>query len=195
MQIKGLPCDLKPGGGEVGQTVPEQVIVIGLEPDLGTLVHQAAILQKLARVGQAVLVAAGILAPRVAEIDVDARNAVLRREGVAQPLNVQTGNLYIVGGQAALSVGGLDLALGEDQHLVGDVDAQIVDVGVGWCDLGEKATLAAAQLKVPRLVGPGVQLMPVAAVGQRLVNMEIAGQQLRPGIGFETHAHGRCLLI
>ena len=134
------------------------------------------------------LVAAGVLAPRIAEIDVDARNAILRREGVAQPLNVQTGNLYIVGRQAALSVGGLDLALGEDQHLVGDVD-------VGRCDLGEKAALAAAQLKVPWLVGPGVQLMPVAAVGQRLVNMKIAGQQLRPGIGFETHAHGRCLLI
>ena len=49
-------------------------------------------------------------------------------------------------------------------------------------------------LKMPRLVGPGVKLMPVAAVGQRLMDMEIAGQQLRPCVGFKTHAHNEVSL-
>ena len=123
VQVEGLPGDLKPGSGEVGKAVAEQVVVVGLEPDLRTLVHQLAVLQKLARVGQAVLVAARILAPRVAEIDVDARNTVLRREGIAEALNVKAGNFHVVGGNPARSVGGLDLALGQNQHLVGDVDA------------------------------------------------------------------------
>ena len=57
---------------------------------------------------------------------------------------------------------------------------------MGRGDLGQKAALAAAKLKMPRLVGPGVKLMPVAAVGQRLMDMEIAGQQLRPCVGFKT---------
>ena len=136
------------------------------------------------------LIAAGVLAPRVAEIDVDARNTVVWCEGIAQALNVQAGDFHVVGGNTALCIGGLDLALGEDQHLVGDVDAEVIDIRVGRGDLGQKSALAAAQLQVPGLVGPGVQLVPVAAVGQRLVNVEIAGQQLRPGIGFKTHSHG-----
>ena len=93
------------------------------------------------------------------------------------------------GGQLPGGVGGLHLALGQDQHLVGDVDAQIVDVGVGRGNLGQKTALAAAQFQMPGLVGPGVELAPVAAVGQRLVNVEVAGQQLRPCVGFESHAH------
>ena len=150
-------------------------------------------MQQLARVGQPVLVAAGVFAPRVAEIDIDARYAVLRRKGAAHALDVQAGDLDVVGRQAGGGVGGLHLALGQDQHLVGDVDAQIVDVGVCRGDLGQKAALAAAQLQVPGLGGAGVQLPPVPGVGQRFVHVEIAGQQLRPRIGFKTHSHGGLL--
>ena len=172
------------------QTVPEQVIVVGLEPDLRALIHQLAVLQQLAGMGQAVLVAARVFAPRIAEVDVDAVHPVGRGEGIAQALDVDAGDLDVIRGHAALGIGGLDLALGQDQHLVGDVDAQVVDVRVPGGQLRQETALATAQLQVPGLVGAGVGLVPVAAVGQRLVHMEVAGQQFGAGIGFKTHSHG-----
>ena len=139
--------------------------------------------------GQPVLVGAGVFAPRVAEIDVDTRNFVLRRKAGGHPLNVQTGNEHVVRRKVFGGVGGLHLALGQNQHLVGDVDAQIVDVRMGRGQLGQKASLAAAQLQMPGLLRAGVQAVPLPRVGERLMHMEIAGQQLRPGVGLETHSH------
>ena len=38
---------------------------------------------------------------------------------------------------------------------------------------------------------PGVQAVPPARVGKRLMNMKRAGQQFGPGVGLKTHPHGR----
>ena len=189
VQIKGLPGNFEPGSGKVTQAVPEQVIVIGLEVDFGTLRHQSAVLQQLARVGQAVLVAASVFAPRVAEVDVDALHGIRRAEHAGKPLDIQRGDLDIIRRQLSGGVSGFHLALGQNQNLIRDINAKVVDIRVQGGQLAQKAALAAAKLQVQGLLRPGIQLMPVPGMGQRFVNMEIAGQQFRSGIGLKTHTH------
>lgn len=136
------------------------------------------------------LVGGGVFAPGVAEVDVDPLHRILRRDHAPDALDVGAHDLYIVHRTAGSGVGSLDLALGQDQHLVGDVDAQVVVLRVGAGQLGDKAALAAAQLQDKGLLGPGVQLVQPRPWGQRLVDVEITGHQLGAGIGFETHSHG-----
>ena len=122
------------------------IIVIGLEVDLAAVLEERAVVDELAGVGQAVLVGRAVLAPRVAEVDVDAADLVLRRDHALDALNVGAHDLDVVDGAVCGLIGGLDLALGQDEHLVGDVDAQIVVLRVGAGQLGDEAALAAAQL-------------------------------------------------
>ena len=105
------------------------------------------------------------------------------------PLDVRAHDLHVVDGAARFVVSGLDLPLGEDQHLIGDVNAEVVVLGVGAGQLGDKAALAAAQLKDKGLFGPGVLGTPLAAPDKGIVDMKIAGHQLSAGIGLETHSH------
>ena len=86
-------------------------------------------------------------------------------------------------------IGGFDLALGEDEHLIGDIHAQVVVFRVGAGQLGEEASLAAAQFQHKGLLRAGVLTVPLAAPDQRLMHMEVGGHQLVVGIGFETHSH------
>ena len=110
-------------------------------------------------------------------------------------LDVGAHDLHVVDGAARLLIGGLDLPLGQDQHLVGDVDAQVVVFRVGAGQPGEKAALATAQLQHKGLLRPGVLGMPFSAPDQRLVDVEIGGHQLVVGIGFETHSHSFFVLL
>src|SRR5699024_463590 len=134
---------------------PEQVVVIGLEIDFPAVGQKIPVLDQLPRMGQAVLVGAGVFAPGVAEIDVDAADGVGGGHDAADPLDVGAHDPHVVDGAAGGGVGGLDLPLGQDQHLVGDVDAQVVVFRVGGGQLGEEAPLAAAQLQHKGLLRPG----------------------------------------
>ena len=67
--------------------------------------------------------------------------------------------------------------------------ADVIDVRIAGGKPGEKSALAAAQLQVKRLPGPGKGLSPAALVPGGVVHVKRAGRKLRPGIGFETHAH------
>ena len=78
VEVVSLPDDVVAGSGEVGQAVAEQVIVVGLEIDLAAVLEEIAVLDELTGVGEAVLVGGSVLAPRVAEVDVDAADGVLR---------------------------------------------------------------------------------------------------------------------
>ena len=135
------------------------------------------------------LVGGSVLAPRVAEVDVDAADGILGGEHALDALDVGAHDLHVVDGAACLGVSGLDLTLGKDQHLIGDVDAQIVVLRVGAGQLGEEAALAAAQLQHKGLLRAGILCVPLAAPDQGLVDVEIGGHQLIVGVGFETHSH------
>ena len=135
------------------------------------------------------LVGGSVLAPRVAEVDIDAADGILGGEHALDALDVSAHDLHVVDGAACLGVSGLDLALGKDQHLVGDVDAQIVVLRVGAGQLGDEAALAAAQLQHKGLLRAGILCVPLAAPDQGLVDVEIGGHQLIVGVGFETHSH------
>ena len=67
-----------------------------------------------------------VLAPRIAEVDVDAADRILGGNDPFDALDVGAHDLHVVDGAACSLIGGFDLALCEDEHLVGDVDAQIV---------------------------------------------------------------------
>ena len=189
VQVKGLPGDLVAGSGEILQAVAEQVVVIGLEVDLAAVLEEFAVLDELAGIGEPVLVGGSVLAPRVAEVDVDAADRILGGEHALDALDVGAHDLHVVDGAACLGVSGLDLTLGKDQHLIGDVDAQIVVLRVGAGQLGEEAALAAAQLQHKGLLRAGILCVPLAAPDQGLVDVEIGGHQLIVGVGFETHSH------
>ena len=189
VEVVSLPDDVVAGSGEVGQAVAEQVIVVGLEVDLAAVLEEIAVLDELTGVGEAVLVGGSVLAPRVAEVDVDAADGVLRGDDALDALDVGAHDLDIVDGAACLGVSGFDLALCEDEYLVGDVDAQIVILGVGRGQLGDEAALAAAQLQHERLLRAGILAVPLAAPDKGLVDVEISGHQFVVGVGLETHSH------
>ena len=189
VQVEGLPGDLVAGSGEVFQTVAEQIVVVGLEIDLAAVFEEGAVLDELAGIGEAVLVGGGILAPRVAEIDVDAVYGILRREDALDALDVGAHDLDVVDGAARLLIGGLDLALGQNEDFVGDVDAEVVVLRVGAGQLGDKAALAAAQFQHKGLLRAGILCVPPATPDQGLVDVEIGGHQLIVGVGFEAHSH------
>ena len=130
-----------------------------------------------------------VLAPRVAEVDVDAADFILRGDNALDALDIGAHDLYVVDGTSRCLIGGFDLALGKDEHLVGDVDAQIVIFRVGAGQLGDEAALAAAQFQHKGLLRAGVLTVPPAAPDQRLMHMEVGCHQLVVGIGFETHSH------
>ena len=189
VEVEGLPRDLVAGSGEVFEAVPEQIVVVGLEVDLAAIFEEGAVLDELAGVGQPVLVGGGVLAPWVAEVDVDAADRILRRDDVADALDVGAHDLHVVDGAARFLIGGLNLPLSEDQHLIGDVDAEVVVLRVGRSQLGEEAALAAAQFQHERLFRAGILGVPLAAPDKGVVDVEVAGQQLSAGIGLETHSH------
>ena len=189
VEVVSLPDDVVAGSGEVGQAVAEQVIVVGLEIDLAAVLEEIAVLDELTGVGEAVLVGGSVLTPRVAEVDVDAADGVLRGDDAFDALDVGAHDLDIVDGAACLGVSGFDLALCEDEYLVGDVDAQIVILGVGRGQLGDEAALAAAQLQHERLLRAGILAVPLAAPDKGLVDVEISGHQFVVGVGLETHSH------
>ena len=189
VEVVSLPDDVVAGSGEVGQAVAEQVIVVGLEVDLAAVLEEIAVLDELTGVGEAVLIGGSVLAPRVAEVDVDAADGVFRGDDALDALDVSAHDLDIVDGAACLGVSGFDLPLCEDEHLVGDVDAQIVILGVGRGQLGDEAALAAAQLQHERLLRAGILAVPLAAPDKGLVDVEISGHQFVVGVGLETHSH------
>ena len=189
VEVVSLPDDVVAGSGEVGQAVAEQVIVVGLEVDLAAVLEEIAVLDELTGVGEAVLVGGSVLAPRVAEVDVDAADGVLRGDDALDALDVGAHDLDIVNGAACLGVSGFDLALCEDEYLVSDVDAQIVILGVGRGQLGDEAAFAAAQLQHERLLRAGILAVPLAAPDKGLVDVEISGHQFVVGVGLETHSH------
>ena len=153
------------------------------------LVYSCPVLDELAGVGEAVLVGGTVLAPRVAEVDVDAADGVLREDDVVDPLDVGAHDLHVVNGAVSRLIGGLHFPLGQDQHLVGDVDAQVIVLRVGAGQLGEETALAAAQLQHERLLRAGILGVPFSAQHKGVVDVEVAGQQLSAGIGLETHSH------
>ena len=189
VEVVSLPDDVVAGSGEVGQAVAEQVIVVGLEVDLAAVLEEIAVLDELTGVGEAVLVGGSVLAPRVAEVDVDAADGVLRGDDALDALDVGAHDLDIVDGAACLGVSGFDFALCEDEYLVSDVDAQIVILGVGRGQPGDEAALAAAQLQHERLLRAGILAVPLAAPDKGLVDVEISGHQFVVGVGLETHSH------
>ena len=189
VQVEGLPGDLVAGSGEVFQAVAEQIVVVGLEIDLAAVFEEGAVLDELAGIGEAVLVGGGILAPRVAEVDVDAVHGILRREDALDALDVGAHDLDVVDGAARRLIGGLDLPLGQNEDFVGDVDAEVVVLRVGAGQLGDKAALAAAQFQHKGLLRAGILCVPPAAPDQGLVDVEIGGHQLIVGVGFEAHSH------
>ena len=189
VQVVGDPLDVVTGSGEVLHAVPEQIIVVGLEVDLAAVFQELAVGDELARVGKAVLVGGVVLAPRIAEVDVDAADFILRGDNALDALDIGAHDLYVVDGTSRCLIGGFDLALGKDEHLVGDVDAQIVIFRVGAGQLGDEAALAAAQFQNKGLLRAGILAVPFAAPDEGLVHMEIRGHQFVVGIGFETHSH------
>ena len=189
MEVKGHPLNVVAGSGEVFQTVAEQIIVVGLEVDLAAVLEELTVVDELARVGEAVLVGRAVLAPRIAEVDVDAADRILGGNDPLDALDVGAHDLHVVDGAACSLIGGFDLALGEDEHLIGDIDAQIVVFRVGAGQLGDEAALAAAQFQHKGLLRAGILGVPLAAPDQRLVHMEVGCHQLVVGIGFETHSH------
>ena len=191
VQVIGLPGDLVAGRREVSQTVPEQIVVIGLEIDLPAVNEKIPVLDQLPGVGQPVLVGAGVFAPGVAEIDVDAADCVVGGHDAADALDVGAHDPHIVDGAAGRGVGGLDLPLGQDQHLVGDVDAEVIVFGVGGGQLGDKTALAAAQFQHEGLLWPGELCVPLPLQVEGVVDVEVGGEQLGPRVGLETHTH-RC---
>lgn len=64
--------------------------------------------------------------------------------------------------------------------MVGDVHADVIDVRIAGGKPGEKSALAAAQLQVKRLPGPGKGLSPAALVPGGVVHVKRAGRKLRP---------------
>ena len=56
VQVIGLPGDLVAGRREVSQTVPEQIVVVGLEIDLPAVNEKIPVLDQLPGMGQPVLV-------------------------------------------------------------------------------------------------------------------------------------------
>ena len=64
MQVIGLPGDLVAGRREVTQTVPEQIVVVGLEIDLPAVNEKIPVLDQLPGMGQPVLVGAGVFCSR-----------------------------------------------------------------------------------------------------------------------------------
>ena len=189
VEVVGLPDDVVAGGGEIAQAVPEQVVVVGLEVDVAAVLEEIAVLDELAGVGEAVLVGGGVLAPWVAEVDVDAADGVLRGDDALDAFDVGAHDLHVVDGAVCGGVGRFDLPLGEDEHLVGDVDAQIVVLRVGGGQLGEEAALAAAQLQHEGLLRAGILAVPFAAPDKGVVDVKIGGHQFVVGIGLETHSH------
>ena len=189
MQIVGDPLDVVAGSREVLHAVPEQIIVVGLEVDLAAVLQKLAVSDQLARVGKAVLVGGVVLAPRVAEVDIDAADFVLRGDDALDALDIGAHDLDVVDGAPRCLIGGFDLALGKDKHLIGDVDAQIVIFRVGAGKLRDEAALAAAQLQNKGLLRAGILAVPLAAPDEGFVHMEIRGHQFVVGIGFETHSH------
>ena len=130
-----------------------------------------------------------VLAPRVAEVDIDAADFILRGDDALDALDIGAHDLDVVDGAAGCLIGGFDLALGKNEHLIGDVDTQIVVFRVGAGQLRDEAALAAAQLQNKGLLRAGILAVPFAAPDEGLVHMEIRGHQFVVGIGFETHSH------
>ena len=87
------------------------------------------------------LVAASVFAPRVAEVDVDALHGIRRAEHAGKPLDIQRGDLDIIRRQVGGGVSGFHLALGQNQDLIGNINAKIVDVRVQGGQLAQKAAL------------------------------------------------------
>src|SRR5699024_5586066 len=130
-----------------------------------------------------------VLAPGVAEVDVNPADGVLGGKQIANPLDVGAHDPHVVDGAVDGGVGRLDFPLGQNQHLVGDVDAQIVVFGVGGGQLGDKAALAAAQLQHQGQFRVGELVVPLALQVEGVMDVEVGGEQLGPRVGLETHAH------
>ena len=160
VQVKGLPGDLVAGSGEILQAVAEQVVVISLEVDLAAVLEEFAVLDELAGIGEPVLVGGSVLAPRVAEVDIDAADGILGGEHALDALDVGAHDLHVVDGAACGGVGRFDLPLGEDEHLIGDVDAQIVVLRVGAGQLGDEAALAAENKESRRVAQANHNVLP-----------------------------------
>ena len=69
MEVIGPECYGKSTFLKISETVIEQIVIVGLEMDLRAVLQDTAVLHKLARMGQAVLLVF-FSRPRIAEIDI-----------------------------------------------------------------------------------------------------------------------------
>ena len=129
----------------------------------------------------------GTLGPGIAEVDVDALNAVLRRKHLADILDVVAGDHHIL--DRLLTVGFGNVPARIAQHIAGDVHSDEVHIRVVIHHCGGRDALAAAQLQMQQLIA-FKQLPPVSTVRFRLIRKIWANRQLRLRPFLCAHMHG-----
>ena len=129
----------------------------------------------------------GALGPGIAEVDVDALNAVLRRKHLTDVLDVVAGDHHVI--DRLLAVGFGDVPACVAQHIAGDVHGDEVHARVVIHHRGGRDALAAAQLQIQRLI-MRKPFPPVAAVRFRLIRKIWADRQLRLRPFLCAHMHG-----
>ena len=187
MQVVDQGFDFKPGFAQVALRGGEQRVVVGLEVDPPARRQKGPVLFELPRMGQAALVVLGLFVPRVAEVDVDALDAVRAVERVVDEHGVHGRKAQVV--DRNLAVFGLRVPDGNCEDVAHLVDGDQVCAGVFVRHARGGHALATADLQPDRLP-TGEQLLPMAAVRARRFDVERAAcdDRLRPRL--PPHSHG-----
>ena len=187
MQVVDQIAHFKAAHVKVRQGLGKQRHIVRLEPDFAAVNEKIAVLHQLPGMRQPALGILGALGPRVAEVDVDALDAVLRRKHLADILDVVPGDHHVLHRFVAVSLG--DVAARITQDIAGDVHGNEVHIRVVVHHGRGRNALAAAQLQIERLI-QRKHFPPASPVRFSLVRKVWANGQLRLRPFLCAHMHG-----
>ena len=128
MQVVNQIPQFKAARVKVRQGLGKQRHIVRLEPDFAAVNEEIAVLHQLSGMRESALGILGALGPGIAEVDIDALNAVLWCKHLADILDVVSCDHHVFDRLLAVGFGNVSARIA--QHIAGDIHGDEVHVWV-----------------------------------------------------------------